>query len=300
MQEAVIDRASVRLVSPQRDGTLPWLMANWPLVIGLAALILPTLATLAQFSWSNEAGAHGPIVLATGLWLIWRERHVLDRRVPQKFFPAGLPILLALPAYGIGRITSIMAIECGALYVTLLTFAYLNLGPAVLRKLWFPCVYMLFLITPPENWLFVATQPIKMEISKLAVDLLSWAGYAVGSTGTMIQIDGYQLMVATACSGINSLIGICALSLFYVYLRHGSAPAYALFLTALLLPVAVLSNFIRILLLILITHTFGEAAGQGIAHVATGMGMFMLTMLLLIGLDSALHPIVTRVAARSK
>ena len=123
-------------------------------------------------------------------------------------------------------------------------------------------------------------------------------GFSVGSTGVMIQIDGYQLLVATACSGINSLIGICALSLFYVYLRHGSAPRYAAFLTLLLLPVAIFANFVRIIILVLITHQFGEAVGQGIAHEATGIGMFLLSMMLLIGLDAVLHPIVTRIGAR--
>ena len=70
----------------------------------------------------------------------------------------------------------------------------------------------------------------------------------------MIQIEGYQLLVATACSGINSLIGISAISLFYVYLRHDDAPRYALVLTLLELPIAVLTNFARIIILILVSR----------------------------------------------
>ena len=275
-----------------------WLRSRWPIILGLAALIVPTLLSLARWSWSTESGAHGPIVLATGLWLVWRERSALALSQRQPFWPAGVAMVLALPAYAVGRITSNLAIECAALYVILLAVAWMQLGPVALRRFWFPCVYFLFLITPPENWLFVATRPLKTEISSLAVDLLSALGLSIGSTGVTIQIDGIQLEVATACSGINSLIGISALSLFYVYLRHGSAPRYAFFLTVLLLPIAVLANFVRILLLIVITHLFGEAAGQGIAHGAAGMGMFVLALFLLIGIDAVLYPVAVKLDSK--
>ncbi|WP_197277007.1 exosortase [Sphingomonas profundi] len=270
------------------------LAANWLFALGLAALVLPTFYRLANWSWSGDAGGHGPIVLATGIWLIWRERAVLSRGVAQRFLPVGLALFAALAVYMAGRITSVLALECGALYVILLTLAYLRYGPAVCRHFWFPCIYFLFLITPPENWLVVGTQPLKLAISDLAVSTLSALGLPVGSTGVNIQVDNYQLLVATACSGVNSLIGISALSLFYVYVRHGSAPRYALLLTALILPIAMVANFLRIVLLILITLQFGEAAGQGVTHDAAGIFVFMLSMVLLIGLDAVLHPLVSR------
>jgi len=44
----------------------------WPLFLGLAVLALPTVMTLADQTWSRESGAHGPIILAAGGWLLWR------------------------------------------------------------------------------------------------------------------------------------------------------------------------------------------------------------------------------------
>lgn len=274
---------------------LPSLAAFTPgrivMILGLAALLIPTIINLGHWSWSSESGAHGPIVLATGLWLIWRDRDLAKGAMVQPFLPVGLLLVPLLPLYAAGRITNILMLESLSLYLILLTLAYLQIGGAVLRRFWFPCLYLLFLITPPENWIFVATRPVKMWLSTFAVDLLAAMGYSVGSTGVMIQIDGYQLLVATACSGINSLIGICALSLFYVYLRHGSEPRYALLLSALSLPLAIVANVVRILILVLITHSFGEAAGQGISHDLAGIGMFLLSVMLLIGLDAVLHPL---------
>ena len=272
----------------------PWLRTHAVMVIGILAMLVPTLISLGQWSWSTETGAHGPIVFATGLWLVWRELGTLQAEGHrQRFFPAGLWLVFLLPLYAIGRIINVLAIESLALWGTLVILAYLSYGRS-LRRLWFPIVFFLFLITPPENVLFVATRPIKDFLSTAVVDVLSALGYSVASTGVMIQIDGYQLLVATACSGVNSLIGICAVSLLYVHLRRGSEPLYALLLTALLLPIAVLANFIRIALLVLMTHYFGEEVAQGVFHELTGLGIFLLSLLLLMAIDAALQPLARR------
>ena len=264
------------------------------LICGFAVLAVPTLLRLGQLSWSTEAGAHGPIVFATAIWLLWREGTCFLKGVVQPLWPAILLLLLALPIYAVGRITSILMLESLALYFIMLTLVFLRYGGAVLRRLWFPFVYLLFLITPPENWLFVATRPLKMALSDLSVDLLSAAGLSVGSSGPMIQVDGYQLMVATACSGLNSLIGIGAISLFYVYLRHGSEPRYAFTLLLLLLPIALLTNLFRIMGLVLATHWFGSGVVEGFAHDAAALGTFSLALVLLFAIDAALFPLFRR------
>ena len=48
---------------------------HWLLVACALALAVPTMASVATTSWSTEQGAHGPIVLATGIWLIWQRSH---------------------------------------------------------------------------------------------------------------------------------------------------------------------------------------------------------------------------------
>src|SRR3546814_8216766 len=45
---------------------------EWFGLAGIAVMALPTLLSLGRETWSTEAGAHGPIVLATGIWLFWR------------------------------------------------------------------------------------------------------------------------------------------------------------------------------------------------------------------------------------
>lgn len=275
-----------------------WLRTHAVMVAGILALCIPTLISLGRWSWSTETGAHGPIVFATGLWLIWRDLGAVRAQAQrQPLLPDALWLAMLLPLYAVGRIINVLAVESLALWAMLVVLAHMAYGPAI-RRLWFPIVYLLFLITPPENVLFVATRPIKDFLSVAVVEVLSTLGYSVASTGVMIQIDSYQLLVATACSGINSLIGICAVSLLYVHLRRGSEPRYALLLTALLIPIAVLANFVRIILLVLMTHHFGESVAQGVFHELTGLGIFILSLLLLMVIDTALQPVANRLRKR--
>lgn len=268
--------------------------AEWVLLAGITALVVPTLLRLSRWSWSTEAGAHGPIVLATAIWLVWRDKDRLHEGLRQSLWPGALPLLLALPLYAVGRITSILMLESLSLYLVLLTLAYLRYGGRVLRNFWFPCLYVLFLITPPENWIFVATRPLKMALSEAAVGILATTGMAVGSTGSLIQVGGYQLQVAAACSGLNSLIGIAATSLFYVYLRHGSEPLYALMLVVLMVPIALLTNLLRIMGMVYATQLFGPGVVEGLTHEFAGIGTFALALLVLVGVDLMLFPMVRR------
>ncbi|WP_052742340.1 exosortase [Sphingomonas sp. Ag1] len=268
--------------------------AEWMLLAGITALVVPTLFRMSQWSWSKEAGAHGPIVLATTVWLVWREKDHLREGIRQPLWPGILPLSIALPLYAVGRITSILVLESLSLYLMLLTLAYLRYGGRVLRHFWFPCLYLLFLITPPENWIFVATRPLKMALSDAAVAILATTGMAVGSTGSLIQVEGYQLQVAAACSGLNSLIGIGATSLFYVYLRHGSEPFYALMLVVMMVPIALLTNLLRIMGMVYATQLFGPGVVEGLTHEFAGIGTFALALLVLVGVDFMLFPMARR------
>ena len=89
-----------------------------------------------------------------------------------------------------------------------------------------------------------------------------------------------------ACAGLNSIISLSAICLFYVYLRHKSDRVAFVTVAALVVPVAIFSNFIRVVTLILVTYYFGEAAGQGFIHDFAGLTVFMVALLLIFGLDA--------------
>ena len=267
---------------------------------GVAALLLPTLFDVARFSWTTEQGSHGALVLASGLWLLLREKknHPSDPTAVIAPLAAAF-IALCLLVFVAARITGVIEISALAMYGALLGALYLLWGGRTLRMLWFPLFYLALSLPPPDSLVATITLPIKMAISTLAVDLLYALGYPVASAGVTIQIAQFELLIAAACAGLNSIISLSAICLLYAYLRHHSNARYLLMLAIAVLPIAIFANFVRVLILILITYYFGEAAAQGFLHEFAGLLMFTVALLTIFALDEAALRLVNRRKAKA-
>lgn len=265
------------------------------LAVGVVALVLPTMIEVARDSWSTEQGGHGPLVLTTGIWAVWRE---LKGKTIEKR-PGNLVLSLGLLAFTLGlfivaRVTGVIEIEGFAMYGALVSATYMLFGAKLLRAIWFPLVYLAFTLPPPDTVVAVVTQPIKIAISSWAVSVLRLFGYPIASSGVTIQIGQYQLLVVAACAGLNSIVTLTALCLFYVYLRHRSNPVAFLVIALAAIPISIISNFVRVMALVLITYHFGDAAAQGFMHDFAGLLMFAVALLTVFGFDQLATPMFNK------
>jgi len=257
------------------------------LAVGLLSMAIPTVLSLASDDWSRDGGVHGPIVLATGIWLIWRRwGEIVARAAPGSSLPAFIGLFGALLLYAFSRAFDFLSVETFALMLAVLAIAYSLVGRRVLQSLWFPIFYLLFLVPMPGWFVDQITAPLKEFVSYSAETLLSSAGYAIVRQGVVLYVDQYQLLVKDACAGLNSLFSLTAISLFYIYLRHNASWQYALFLVLWIIPIAIFANLVRVIALVLITHYLGEAAAQGFLHNFAGMLMFVIALLSIFALDS--------------
>jgi len=251
----------------------------WLLLAGIAILAVPTLVTLAQQLWSTEDGAHGPIVLATGLWLLYQSRNTINSVArPGNASIATAAFIISLIGYVMSRMTSMLGVECLALYAALLAVFYYHAGAAAMRKLWFPFIYLLFMMPMPETLILPLTHFLKLELSTIAVSLLSMLGFQVGQGGVIIYIDQYELLVEDACSGVNSLIGLSSIGIFYAYVHYHGKWRDSLPLLLGIAPIAVLSNFVRLLVMILVTHYYGDRVAQKYVHDVAAIILFSVAM----------------------
>jgi eight transmembrane protein EpsH (proposed exosortase) len=269
-------------LSPSHSRTLLIIFA-----VGVLSMVLPTIFSLASQAWTREEGIHGPIVLATGGWLIWRRWNEIVARAA----PGSSPMVLVLFAvtlafYVFGRAFDFISFETIALIGAGVILAYSFVGLSVLQSLWFPIFYLLFLVPMPGWFVDQLTAPLKMLVSYCAETLLSSAGYAIARQGVVLYVDQYQLLVKDACAGLNSLFSLTSISLFYIYLRHNASWRYAIFLVLWIVPIAIFANILRVIALVLITHYFGEEAAQGFLHNSAGMFMFIVALLGIFALDN--------------
>lgn len=280
----------------QKHPALKFVASHWLLSLGLAAVLVPTMLLVAQLSWGTEQGAHGPIVVATGLWLLSRQWSRITGVIqPAPIHIVALLFVPLLVLYFLSSVTQIIEIQGFLMYGLLLTALYSFVGAKAIRLLAFPLFYLLFAFPPPDTVVAIITQPLKIGISKAAIEMLYALGYPIAGAGVTIQIGQYQLLVAAACSGLNSLISLSAISLFYVYVRHQMDWQYAAFLILAIVPVAIFANLVRVLILILLTYHAGEAAAQGFLHNFAGMTMFITALLTIFAIDIVAEPIWRRI-----
>jgi exosortase B len=167
-------------------------------------------------------------------------------------------------------------------------------GGRALRVLWFPFFFMIFMVPLPAEFVAAVTMPMKMAVSWATEHALFAFGYPISRSGVILQIGQYQLLVADACAGLQTLLTLEALGLFYLNLmRHPSAfrnVGLALFI----IPISFCANVIRVVVLTLITYYYGDAAGQGFLHGFAGMVLFVTALALILSIDSALQWTIRR------
>jgi exosortase B len=277
MKQAVKDRAGPFL-------PLALVLAGW------AAMFGPAYWGLSQTIWASDANGHGPIILFVSLWLLWRKRQALLALAPQQPATgwAAVLMLLAVTLYVVGRSQTVWTLEVTAQNLALVAVLLLFFGWRGLKVVWFPLLFLVFMVPWPGEWADAVTQPLKMAVSAVAAKPLYALGYPVGRSGVILIVGPYQLLVADACAGLNSLFTLEALGLLYLNLMNYTSVQRNVLLAVLIVPISFLANVVRVVVLVLVTYHYGDAAGQGFAHNFAGMVLFMVALVLIFFTDQLL------------
>jgi exosortase B len=275
-------------VSPGQILPLPTLATwwRWLPVLGLLALFVPTFVDVAGLLWTQDAYFHQPLVLMVILWLLW-ERRAAFAALPERpaYFAGSICLAFGLLIFVLGRTQMIWIFSIGSLAPVLAGTLLLTHGWQALRLLWFPLVYVIFLVPLPGQLIDGATATLKQQISVLAEEILYAAGYPIARVGVTLSIGQYQLLVADACSGLHSIFSLSALGTLYLYLRSGGGWLRSAIVLCSIVPIAFAANVVRVIVLVLITYYWGDRAGQGFLHEFSGMVLFTAGLSLLIGVD---------------
>lgn len=272
-------------------GSLGPLVVEWgPILAGLAALYVPTYISLGETIWQSDEQAHGPIILLVVLWLLWKKHKALAALARQAAPVSGWVVLLVgLFSYVLGRSQDILLFEIGSQIVVLGGTLLIMRGWAAVGLVSFALLFIVFMIPLPAPLVDAVTGPLKHNVSLVAETLLYAAGYPIARSGVVLTIGQYQLLVADACSGLNSMFSLSALGLLYLHLMQYKTWWHNALLLVSILPIAFCANIVRVVILVLVTYYFGDEAGQGFVHGFAGMVLFVAALLMLFGLDSLLH-----------
>lgn len=261
--------------------------AYWPLVAGMLLLFIPTFSSLASSLWNSEAYAHGPLILGLSLWLLIRQWSRMPAGGAGRLdaVAGGLIFAVGLLLYIVGRSQGFAMFELTSFVALLCATLLILRGSAALRVQWFPFFFMLFMIPLPGTVINVLTLPMKEAVSYITEQLLFHAGFPITRSGVILQMGQYELLVADACAGLQTLLTLEALGLFYLNVVECKSVARNAILGLLIVPISFIANVTRVIVLTLITYYFGDAAGQGFLHGFAGILLFLTALLLIISVD---------------
>ena len=256
------------------------------LLLGWAVMYGPSYYNLSRTIWASDEQGHGPIILAVSAWLLFRkhEEFAALKRAPSNL-AGSLLLLLGIAAYAVGRSQSIWMAEIGSQILVLMALLLFFFGRAGVRLAWFPLLFLVFMIPWPGDWVSFVTSPLKSAVSAVASSLLFAAGYPVGRSGVILTVGQYQLLVADACAGLNSMFTLEALGLLYMNIMQYTNVARNIALAVLIIPISFVANVIRVMILVLVTYHFGDEAGQGFVHGFAGMVLFLVALTLILSTD---------------
>lgn len=261
---------STATISPSESMSRAW--RNHLLALGALLLLI-----LAEFHQAVSAAltvwmvsptySHCFLILPIIAWLIWEKSDVLRVTQPAVEPRALLFFLPLLVLWWLGQLSAVNEVTQFAIVGMMQAAIIALLGLKVIRVIWFPVFFLLFLV-PTGEYLIGPMQQFATQFVDLGLKLL---GIPHFTEGTVFELTNGRFEIAEACAGLRFLIATVTLSVLFAYLSyHRFYKIVLLLLASVIIPL--IGNGLRCLGIILLAHFTNNAYGAGADHVIYGWG----------------------------
>jgi exosortase len=250
------------------------------LVLGITGIYAGIFQNL-YLSWINDPNySHGLLVPLISLYFIWQQRQKLEKLEVRPTNSGILLILFALLVLFSGVAAQEYFSKRSSFVFLLAGIVLFQFGWQWLKALALPIGFLFFMIPLPYIVYDAMAFPLKLFVAKFSVISLKLMGVVVWREGNIIMFPQTVLEVADACSGLRSLMSLLALGVALAVFSQEKISRRVL-LVLLTVPIAILTNMIRVIGTGFLAQYYGAAAAEGFFHEFAGMGVFVLAMLLL-------------------
>jgi exosortase len=247
--------------------TAAWLYGRWTLSVWQQAhgLLIPPI--VAYFVWHDLRGTAdlprsssgwGFVFLVPALLL-----HVVDTGLQTRLLSA-VALLMALPG-----------------------LALLFLGPARSRAIAFPLAFSVFMLPIPLAF----TTPLHLVLRRIGAaataQLAPWMGVPVYMDGSRLFLPNASIFISDACSGFSTLYAAVVVACLMAHTTH--VWWRRVLVLGLAVPLAIASNIVRLVLLVLLVRWEGIGVLETMLHPLSGVLTFLLTLPVLVWLGGSRH-----------
>ena len=260
------------------------------LLLGIAGIYATIFQNL-YFAWMDDPNySHGLLVPIISGYFVWQQRQQLEKL---EIKPANIGIFLILFALFVlfAGVAAQEFFSRRSSFVFLLAGIVLFLfGWQWLKALALPIGFLFFMIPLPYIVYDAMAFPLKLFVAKFSVISLKLMGIVVWREGNIIMFPQTVLEVADACSGLRSLMSLLALGVALAVFSQEKISRRVL-LVLLTIPIAILTNMIRVIGTGVLAQYYGAAAAEGFFHEFAGMGVFVLAMVMLFACSGLLRKV---------
>ena len=248
--------------------------------IALTFISRDAVSTMVQ-SWQQEEYSHGYLIPLLSL-VMFLNRGAKATFTPRTAWAGTLIVTLGILAQFGVQFAGINGVSPELYLVSFIGMIALFWGTQSLR-VWAAPLALLFFCAPlPKFMFYTLSFDMQMLSSSLGTKILMLLDVPVFQDGNIIDLGGYQLQVAEACSGIRYLFPLMGLSFLLATMYKTTFWKRALvFVSAI--PIAIFMNGLRIAVIGITVDRWGQAMAEGLLHEFEGWIVFAgCTVLLLL------------------
>ena len=258
-------------------------------VVGLIAVATalgwayePNLVSL-YHAWNEPEYTHGFLVVPIALVILWKRWPGPDDPRPAHWWPGWALVLAALAARAYFHERGSTWNESATLLPVVVGLAFARLGWRTMRRAWPAFAFLIFLYPLPKEVNAALSQPLQSLATTLSCNFLRLTGLWVMPEGNVIMVGNQRLEVAVACNGLSMLMSLAATVAATASLVPMANWKRILLLLSII-PIALISNVLRIAATAWCYYQFGADVGGKYAHDLAGW-LMMPTAMLLVGLE---------------
>ncbi|MGH6636175.1 MAG: exosortase A [Gammaproteobacteria bacterium] len=283
----------------RRDSLSP-MVCSTAVLAAVLVLYWTTVFSTVRVWWSSATYGSAFLILPVSVYLIWIRRHFIAALTP---VPQPLGLLLLVPLVALwwaAHVSNVNGVQALALVLILPALMWTLLGNRLIGEMGFPLAYLLLTVPVWD----VLIPPLRDLTTIAARGLLELLGVPVLREGYYLRVPEGQFLVAPDCAGLRYLHAAMTLSALFAYLSFRELRRVLIFVAVAML-VSIVTNWLRVVTVILIGHIAGMGHPLVNHHANLGWALFWITFIPLLWFGAHLkrieltpgHPIAAKLPA---
>jgi exosortase len=270
------------------------------IAIALVLVYFTVLLKLGGDWWNDENYSHGLLIPFIIAYILWheRDRFIGTQTRPSAFWGA-TGVLLSLMALWAGVAGAELFVQRISLVLMVTSIVIYFWGFRLLRLVAVPLSLLILSIPIPQIVFNRIAFPLQLFASRCAVGAMSFFNIPVLRQGNIIELmplgssEPKRLAVVEACSGIRSLMTLVTLAVLYAYFTQPKVLKFvghffksftfwrSLILVLAAVPIAILTNALRVSGTGVLAHYYGTRVADGFFHTFSGWAIYIAAAVLL-------------------